>query len=141
MGRQPRHMHAHSQALSAQTVISVPLNDYLTGYLVATGVIAALAVRELNGGCYHFGSSLTHCSCLAQELVEDVKADQYLPATMADLAEHAIDRATPSGLFTRIAPAVELSHTPAMVFRHPTLMGMDPDSTGWDKVSGAAAAS
>ena len=131
-------MHVHSQDLSAPTVVSVLLNDYLTGYLVATGVIAALAERELNGGFYHVGSSLSRCSSLAPEMVEDVNADQYLPVTMADMIEHAIDQQTTSGIFTRLSPAVEFSHTPSMVFRHPTLMGVDPDSTGWDEVSSAA---
>ncbi len=131
-------MHAHSQDLSAPTVVSVLLNDYLTGYLVATGVIAALAERELNGGFYHVGSSLSRCSSLAPEMVEDVNADQYLPVTMADMIEHAIDQQTTSGIFTRLSPAVEFSHTPSMVFRHPTIMGVDPDSTGWDEVSSAA---
>lgn len=131
-------MHVHSQDLSAPTVISVLLNDYLTGYLVATGVVAALAERELNGGFYHVGSSLSRCSSLAPELVEDVKAEQYLPVTMEDFIEHGIDQATPSGTFTRLAPAIEFSHTPSMVFRHPTLMGVDPDTTGWDAVSGTA---
>lgn len=132
-------IHVHSQDLSAPTVISVLLNDYLTGYLVATGVIAALAERELNGGFYHVGSSLSRCSSLAPSLVEELGADIYLPVTMADLALHAIDQETPSGVFTRIAPAVEFSHTPSMVFRHPTLMGVDPDTTGWDENPGATA--
>ena len=133
-------MHVHSQGMAAPTVVPALINDYLTGYLVATGVVAALAERELNGGYYHVGSSLTRCSSLAPELVEDVNAENCLPVTMGDLIDHAIDQETTSGIFTRIAPAVEFSHTPSMVQRHPTHMGVDPDTIGWDEVSAMAPA-
>ena len=75
----------------------------------------------------------------AAKFIEDLGADIYLPVTMADLALHGIDQPTPSGLFTRIAPAVEFSHTPSMVSRQPTLMGVDPDTTGWDEPPGDSA--
>jgi len=132
-------MHVHSQDMPAPTVVPALINDYLTGYLVAIGVVAALAERERNGGFYHVGSSLSRCSSLAPSLIEDLGADIYLPVTMADLALHGIDQPTPSGVFTRIAPAVAFSHTPSMVTRHPTHMGVDPDTTGWDENPGDTA--
>jgi crotonobetainyl-CoA:carnitine CoA-transferase CaiB-like acyl-CoA transferase len=131
-------MHVHSQGMDAPTVVPALVNDYLTAYLLVAGVVAALAEREENGGFYHVGASLSRTSSLAPSLIEDIHADAYLPVTMQDLMEHAIDQETPSGVFTRIAPAVAFSHTPAYVTRHPTLMGVDPDSTGWEDPAPAA---
>ena len=53
---------------------------------------------------------------------------------MKDLVEHGIDQPSPAGIFTRIAPAVEFSHTPSHVDRHPTIMNSMPDTTGWEDV-------
>jgi hypothetical protein len=39
-------MHVHSEGMDAPTVVPALINDYLTGYLVALAVVAALAERE-----------------------------------------------------------------------------------------------
>jgi crotonobetainyl-CoA:carnitine CoA-transferase CaiB-like acyl-CoA transferase len=131
-------MHVHSHGMAAPTVVPALLNDYLTGYLVAIGVVAALAEREQRGGFYHVASSLSRCSSLAPSLAEPLDAEPYEPVRMTDLVEHGIDQPSPAGIFTRIAPAVEFSHTPSHVHRHPTLMNSMPDTTGWDDVPSAA---
>jgi hypothetical protein len=83
-------------------------------------------------------SSLSRCSSLAPSLAEPLDAEPYEPVRMTDLVEHGIDQPSPAGIFTRIAPAVEFSHTPSHVHRHPTLMNSMPDTTGWDDVPTAA---
>ena len=96
--------------------------------------MAALAEREERGGYYHVASSLSRCSSLTPLFVEPLDAEPYEPVRIKDLIEHSIDQPSPAGTFTRIAPAVEFSHTPSMVHRHPTLMNSMPDTTGWDDV-------
>ena len=54
--------HASSERLSEPTVISVLINDYLTGYLGAIGALAALAEREEKGGYWNVGASLPQVS-------------------------------------------------------------------------------
>jgi hypothetical protein len=127
-------MHVHSAGMAAPTVVPALLNDYLTGYLVAIGVVAALAEREERGGYYHVASSLARCSTLAPSLAAPLEAEPYEPARMQDLVAYAIDQPSSAGIFTRIAPAVEFSHTPSHTHRHPTLMNSMPDTTGWDDV-------
>jgi hypothetical protein len=127
-------MHVHSAGMTAPTVVPALLNDYLTGYLVAIGVVAALAEREQTGGSFHVASSLARCSSLAPSLAEPLDAEPYEPVRMQDLVKYGIDQPTPAGIFTRIAPAVEFSHTPSHVHQHPTLMNSMPDTTGWDEV-------
>jgi len=130
-------MHVHSQGMAAPTVVPALVNDYITGYLVAIATVAALAEREQKGGYYHVASSLARCSSLAPSLVAPLDAEPYEPVRMQDLVKYGIDQPSPAGIFTRIAPAVEFSHTPSHTHRHPTLMNSMPDTTGWDDVPAA----
>ncbi len=131
-------MHAHSVGMDAPTVVPALINDYLTGYLVAIGVVAALAEREQRGGSYHVAASLSRCSTLAPTLVDDAAPENFEPVRMADLVKYGIDQPSPAGIFTRIAPPVEFSHTPSFTTRHPTIMNSMPDTTGWDDVPAGA---
>ncbi len=124
-------MQVNSVGLSDPTLISVLLNDYLTGYLAAIGTIAALAERETKGGFWNVDASLTRCAMEAVKLVEPVEAEQYAPASMQDLVDHAIDQATPWGTFTRLKSAVEYSHSPEVSLLPPSIPGIDPDTTTW----------
>src|SRR5262249_59522069 len=49
------HVHSEGLGLDAPTVTSGLMNDHLTGYLLATGVVAALAEREERGGYWRGG--------------------------------------------------------------------------------------
>jgi hypothetical protein len=124
-------MHVNSQALSEPTLISVLINDYLTGYLGAIGAIAALAEREEKGGYWEVNASLTRCAMLGTTLNEPIDAEQYAPVGLPDLIEHGLDQETPWGTFTRLKSAVEYSETPPMPLLPPGLPGIDPDSTTW----------
>ena len=68
--------------LAAPTVVPALITDYLTGYLVATGAVAALAERELRGGYYRVASSLARCATLAPSLAEPLAAEPYEPVRM-----------------------------------------------------------
>ena len=131
-------MHVNSEDLEAPTLISVLMNDYLTGYLGAIGTIAALCEREEKGGFWRVDAALSRCSSMATDFLQPVDAEPYEPVLMRDLVEHGIDQMTPHGLFTRLKPAVEFSATPSMFALPPGLPGSDPDTTGWGFLDTAA---
>ena len=125
------HLHSEGLGLAAPTVTSGLMNDHLTGYLVAIGVVAALAEREQHGGFWRVYGSLTRTSMLGNELVESVDAEPYAPITMQDLIDYGLDQVSPWGTFTRLTPPVAFSHTPSMSLRAPAWPGTDPDTIGW----------
>ena len=124
-------MHTHSQALPAPTVVSVLMNDYLTGYLGAIGTVAALAAREGEGGAWKVGAALTRCSMEALTVVEPQDAEEYAPVGMADLVEFGVDQVGPSGTFTRLAPTVTFSDTPSYAEHTTNWPATTPDTAGW----------
>ena len=124
-------IHTHSQDLAEPTVLSVLINDYLTGYLGAIGVVAALAEREEKGGFWDVTASLTRCAMMATELIEPVDAEPYAPASTQDLLDFAVDQETPYGTFTRLGPAVAFSHSPSMFLLPTAFPATSPDTTGW----------
>ncbi|WP_201313127.1 CoA transferase [Dyella sp. EPa41] len=128
-------MHIHSADLPDPTVVSVLINDYLTGNLGAIGIIAALCEREERGGFWNVHVSLQRCATMATTLLERQDAEPYAPVTLDDLLTHAVDQETPIGVFTRLASAVEFSHAPSWVRQAPSIPGVDPDTTGWDTPS------
>jgi hypothetical protein len=125
------HLHSEGLGLDAPTVTSGLMNDHLTGYLVAIGVVAALAEREEHGGYWRVDGSLTRTSMLGNELVEPVDDEPYAPITMQDLIDYALDQVSPWGTFTRLTPPVAFSHTPSMALLPPAWPGTYPDTTGW----------
>ncbi|WP_426425584.1 CoA transferase [Bradyrhizobium genosp. A] len=131
-------MHANSEGMAAPTLISVLLNDYMTGYLAAIGAVAALAEREEKGGYWYVNASLSRNSMTAASMVEPRDAEQYAPVSVQDMIDHGIDQVTPLGTFTRLASAVEFSHTPSMVTLPTGLPGTYPDTTTWSDFAEAS---
>jgi crotonobetainyl-CoA:carnitine CoA-transferase CaiB-like acyl-CoA transferase len=124
-------IHIHSKDLAEPTLLSVLINDYLTGYLGAIGVVAALAEREEKGGLWDVTASLTRCAMMAAELVEPMDAEPYAPASLQDLLDFAVDQETPYGTFTRLGPAVAFSHSPSMFLLPTAFPATSADTTGW----------
>jgi hypothetical protein len=125
------HVHSEGLGLPAPTVTPALMNDHLTGYLMAIGVVAALAEREAHGGFWRVATSLTRCSTTGVELLGQVDDEPYAPITEQDLIDHAVDQVSPWGTFTRFAPPVAFSHTPSMALRPTSWPGADPDTIGW----------
>ena len=125
------HVHSEGLGLEAPTVTPALMNDHLTGYLLAIGVVAALAEREAHGGFWRVATSLSRCSTMGTELLGPVDAERYAPITEQDLIDHAVDQVSPWGTFTRFAPPVAFSHTPSMALRPTSWPGTDPDTIGW----------
>ncbi|CDO11118.1 CoA transferase [Mycolicibacterium cosmeticum] len=124
-------MHTHSQDLPEPTVVSVLMNDYLTGYLGAIGAVAALAAREVDGGYWKVGAALTRCSMHALTVVEPQHAEQYAAVSMADLVEFGVDQIGSSGVFTRLAPTVAFSHVPSYAATATNWPATTADTAGW----------
>jgi hypothetical protein len=125
------HVHSEGLGLPAPTVTPALMNDHLTGYLMAIGVVAALAERETRGGFWRVATSLSRCSTLGTTLVGPIDDEPYAPITEQDLIDHAVDQVSPWGTFTRFAPPVEFSQTPSMALRPTSWPGTDPDTIGW----------
>jgi crotonobetainyl-CoA:carnitine CoA-transferase CaiB-like acyl-CoA transferase len=125
------HVHSKGLGLEAPTLVPALMCDHLTGYLLATAIVAALAEREEKGGYWRVDSSLTRCSTFGTEFVEPVDAEPYAPISVQDLIDHGVDQDSPWGTFTRFTPPVVFSHTPSMALRPPSWPGTDPDTIGW----------
>ena len=86
------------------------LNDYLTGYLAAAGVVAALHRRQREGGSYHVTASLTQTSMWVQSLGEVAPENTTVnPFEIAPVLER---RASPFGMLEQLPPVVGFSETP-----------------------------
>ncbi len=88
------------------------LNDYLTGYLGATGVMLALLRRAKEGGSYHVKVSLTRSSMWTQDLglitpSESVKG-QHFAANLKPILEQ---RESAFGILDQLPPVAQFSHT------------------------------
>jgi crotonobetainyl-CoA:carnitine CoA-transferase CaiB-like acyl-CoA transferase len=90
------------------------INDFVAGYIGASGVIAALRRRAQEGGSYHVKISLTRCAMwygsLGNFATKDV--DSTHPDHMM-VPPRTIRRMTPYGEITRLAPLGILSRTPS----------------------------
>ncbi len=87
------------------------LNDYLSAYLGAAGVMAALERRAVEGGSYHVKVSLCRTAMWVQDLglrkVGDgvVHIDKLRPVLVSQLS--------PFGVIERMDPVARMSATPA----------------------------
>src|SRR5215471_12935716 len=77
----------HSKGLAEPTVVAALLNDALTGYLLATGIVAALSEREEKGGYWDVGGYLTRCSAEAMKFAKPGEAEEVAPVTIQDFVD------------------------------------------------------
>jgi crotonobetainyl-CoA:carnitine CoA-transferase CaiB-like acyl-CoA transferase len=127
----------HSKGLAEPTVVAALLNDALTGYLLAIGVVAALSEREEKGGYWNVGGYLTRCSAEAMKFARPGKAEEVAPVTIQDFIDFGVDQDSPFGTFTRLEPSVRFSHTPAMALLPTSWPGTSPDTSEWMPVADA----
>ncbi|PJI42236.1 CoA transferase [Ferrovibrio sp.] len=103
--------HTESRGGRPRLVPTHFLNDYLTGYLAAAGVVAALTRRFRTGGSYHVAASLTQTSMWVQSLGEaEPGRDTVNPFEISPVLEK---RASPFGMLEQLPPVVGFSDTPA----------------------------
>lgn len=90
------------------------LNDYLTAYLGAAGVFAALRRRSVEGGSYHVRLTLARTAMWVQDFGR--LAQDRVAASPAALRPEDFDTAemdTPFGRLQYLPPVTRLSRTPA----------------------------
>lgn len=124
-------MSVHSRQLPDPTVVTVLMNDYVTGYLGAIGTVAALAERETRGGFWKVSAALTRCAMAALTTVRAEDSEPYTPVGTQDLIDFAVDQDSPSGTFTRLAPTVAFSGTPSFAERPTNWPGTSVDTSTW----------
>ena len=130
-------MDTHSKGLAEPTLVAALITDALTGYLLATGVVAALSEREEKGGYWNVGGYLTRCAAEAATFAKPGDAEEYAPVTIQDFVDHGLDQVSPFGTFTRLAPPVRFSHTPSMAMLPTSWPGTSPDTSEWMPVADA----
>src|SRR5215467_4628129 len=128
-------MDTHSKKLAEPTLVAALITDALTGYLLATGVVAALSEREEKGGYWHVGAYLTRCAAEAVPFAAPGEAEEYAPVTIQDFIDFGVDQVSPFGTFTRLAPSVQFSHTPSMAILPTSWPGTSPDTSEWMPVA------
>ncbi len=107
-------------------------NDYGTGYLGAMGAMAALRMRQEEGGFWVVDVNLTRTSMMTLELPPE--REDAVPVSLDDFEEYLIDQDSTFGaIFTHLASAAQLSETPSFSAIGPSLLGAcHPYRTGWD---------
>jgi crotonobetainyl-CoA:carnitine CoA-transferase CaiB-like acyl-CoA transferase len=105
-------------------VRTLTLNDYLAAHLGAAGAVSALLRRSRHGGSYHVKVALAGTSMWTQSLGQ-------IPVTAEEAGEEFVDPVqprlltmqSPFGLLTSLAPAADLSASPAVLDRAPSPAG------------------
>jgi hypothetical protein len=108
------------------------LKYYGTGYLAATGAMAALKQRQEHGGFWEVEAALTRSAMEMMALPHE--AEEAVPTSLADDGKYFVDQDSNFGaVFTKLAPAARLSKTPSYSQTGPSVNGAcHPFKTGWD---------
>lgn len=107
------------------------MNDYVAGYIAASGVLAALRRRAREGGSYHVRVSLTRAAMWFQSLgvIPDIN---FTPGPMQVMVPPETVRGpTPYGEVVRLAPLAKLSKTPGR-WRSPLIAVRGSDLPTWE---------
>jgi crotonobetainyl-CoA:carnitine CoA-transferase CaiB-like acyl-CoA transferase len=95
--------------------------DYITGYLGALGVLAALARQWREGGSYEVRVSLTRSAMWLLEL--DRAAGEASGVGAEVLEKYSIETETAEGVIGHLGPILELSETPPRWSRPTVALG------------------
>lgn len=130
-------IHVHNESVevddpkNSPAIVPALINDFCTGFLCATGIISALHARELQGGSWHVGTSLLRNATEAVKFQKVQDKQKLRPVDNDDFIKYGIDQETPLGVFTRLTPLVEFSHTPSKAYLPTSLPGTSPRDTTW----------
>ena len=126
VGETGAHGHQNGGIVVPQLSPVFYLNDFLTGYLAAAGVMAALLRRATEGGSYHVKVSLARSAMWVQDLGY-LAESQYKSAPESDnypVNLHTIQ--TACGKVTELEPAVSFSSLPRKNLETLQPFGADP---------------
>ena len=107
------------------------LNDYISGYIGAAGVLAALRRRAKDGGSYHVRITLARAAMWFMSLgqFDSLEFDYTLPEHRM-IPLRTLKAKTPYGEVDRLAPQVKLSKTPGR-WRDPLVAVRGGDLPVW----------
>jgi crotonobetainyl-CoA:carnitine CoA-transferase CaiB-like acyl-CoA transferase len=107
-------------------------NDYSTGYLAATAAMAALRQRQEHGGYWEINAMLTRTAMEMMSL--QYEPEEAVPTSLDHDSKYLVDQDSDFGaIFTKLAPAAQLSKTPSYSEWGPSVNGArHPFETGWD---------
>ncbi|MBK8223687.1 MAG: CoA transferase [Candidatus Obscuribacter sp.] len=88
------------------------LNDFLTAYLAAAGVLSALIKRATEGGSYHVKVSLARSAMWVQDMGYIEKSAYGAQREKDTYPANLVDVQSPFGTITELAPAVQFEHSP-----------------------------
>jgi len=88
------------------------LNDFLTAYLAASGVMSALLRRATEGGSYHVKVSLARSAMWVQDFGSIAQSAYESEREKDDYPSKLVDVQSPYGTITELAPAVQFEHSP-----------------------------
>lgn len=108
------------------------MNDYITGYIGAAGILAALRRQATEGGSWHVRVNLARAAMWFQSLghFPDIGFDASLPENRMTPPE-IMKRQTPYGEVERLVPQVRLSKTPGR-WRDPLITVRGSDRPVWE---------
>lgn len=122
-------MAARTGGDAGPRLLAVSAIDYISGYLMALGTMAALARRATEGGSWHVRVSLARTGQWIRDagLFEDA-AWMGLPADLPEdeIARCCMESVSPSGVIRHLAPVAQLSATPGGWLRPPVAIGTNP---------------
>ena len=108
------------------------MNDYVAGYIAASGVLAALRRRAREGGSYHVRVSLTRAAMWFQSLGTIPGIDFTPGPDQVMVPPETVRGATPYGELIRLAPLAKLTKTPGR-WRDPLLVVRGSDLPAWER--------
>ncbi len=108
------------------------MNDYITGYIGAAGILAAMRRQAAEGGSWHVRVNLSRAAMWFQSLGDfaDIRFDASRPENRMSPPE-TMRRPTPYGEVERLVPQVRLSRTPGR-WREPLVSVRGSDPTRWE---------
>ncbi|HRF83209.1 MAG: CoA transferase [Xanthomonadales bacterium] len=108
------------------------MNDYITGYIGAAGILAALRRQATEGGSWHVRVNLARAAMWFQDLghFPDIRFDASRPENRMTPPE-IMERQTPYGRVERLVPQVRLSKTPGR-WRDPLVTVRGSDLPRWE---------
>ncbi len=118
---------AHEQAGSERpALVPAAVNDYITGYLGALGVMRALARRATEGGSWHVRVSLSRTAMWVMSIPRVPTDAAPAGIDVAALAPWMIEMDTKWGRLSRLGPIARMSATPPRWELPPAPLGSHP---------------
>jgi crotonobetainyl-CoA:carnitine CoA-transferase CaiB-like acyl-CoA transferase len=116
--------HMQGEPSGLPTLLNCAACDYVTGYLGALGVLAALQRRATEGGSWEVRVSLAQTGRWLRDFA--APRDIEMPFNLSLPSDYFIETETPLGLLRHLAPVTRMSYTPPYWASPPVPLGHHP---------------